>query len=267
VIFAVRSAVAAQIMSVATSLVLLLAWFAPAPSHAQTTTIFAAASLKEALDAQARSFEAATGAKLAVVYGGSNALAKQIEAGAPAQVFISADEDWMDYLERRGSLVPGSRSNLLGNALVLIAPANDSQALRIAPGFALAVALGDGKLAMANPDSVPAGKYGKAALESLRIWKSVERQVVRTENVRAALALVARGEARFGIVYRTDALAEKSVRIVDTFPETTHPSIVYPAALVAPATPSARAFLDFLRSEAAVAGWRRYGFVSGGAAR
>jgi molybdate transport system substrate-binding protein len=247
--------------------VLLVAGFAPAPSHAQRITVFAAASLKEALDAQARSFEAATGAKLVLVYGGSNALAKQIAAGAPAQLFISADEDWMDYVERRGLLAPGSRSNLLGNALVLIAPADSHDALRIAPGFALAAALGNGKLAMANPGSVPAGKYGKAALESLGIWKSVEKQVVRTENVRAALALVARREAKFGIVYRTDALAERSVRIVDMFSETTHPPIVYPAALVAPATPSAKAFLDFLRSAAAVAGWRRYGFVPSEAAR
>jgi molybdate transport system substrate-binding protein len=197
-----------------------------------------------------------------VVYGGSNALARQIEAGAPAQVFISADEDWMDYLDRRGSLVPGSRSNLLGNTLVLIAPASSRQALRIAPGFALAPALGGGKIAMANPDSVPAGKYGRTALESVGVWQSVEKQVVRTDNVRAALALVARGEAAFGIVYRTDALAEKSVRIVDTFPEATHAPIVYPAALVRPdASTAARAFLEFLRSGAARPTWQKYGFA------
>jgi molybdate transport system substrate-binding protein len=177
-------------------------------------------------------------------------------------VFISADEDWMDYLDRRRLLVPGTRANLLRNELVLIAPSSSSAALRIAPGFGLATALRNEKLAMANPDSVPAGKYGKSALESLGVWKSVEKQVVRTDNVRAALALVARGEATFGIVYKTDALAEKNVRIVDTFAETTHAPIVYPAALVAPAkSPVAKAFLDFLRSVVARPIWEKYGFA------
>jgi molybdate transport system substrate-binding protein len=240
---------------------------APLLAAGAEVRVFAAASLKEALDAQTGTFEAQTGTRVIAVYGGSNALAKQIEAGAPAQAFISADEDWMDYLDRRGLLVLGSRSNLLGNALVLIAPATSKHALRIAPGFALAAALGSDKLAMANPDSVPAGKYGKSALETLGIWRNVEKQVVRTDNVRAALALVARREAAFGIVYRTDALAEKSVRIVDTFPEATHAPIVYPAALVAPATPAAKTFLDFLRSSAASNAWRKYGFVPGEAGR
>jgi len=233
----------------------------PGLAFAATIGVFAAASLKEAMDAQAQRFEADTGAKIVAVYGGSNALAKQIEAGAPAQIFISADEDWMNYLERRGLLMPGSRSNLLGNALVLIAPATSNQALRIAPGFALAAALGKEKLAMANPDSVPAGKYGRSALEALGTWKSIEKQVVRTDNVRAALALVARGEAAFGIVYATDAQAEKSVRIVDTFPETTHAPIVYPAALITPAAPAAKAFLEFLGSRAARPVWQKYGFL------
>src|SRR5204863_320185 len=157
---------------------------------AAEVTIFAAASLKEAMDEQAKKFESVARSRVIVAYGGSNALARQIEAGAPADVFVSADEDWMDYLDRRRLLVPGSRSNLLGNELVLIAPASSRATLRIAPGFALATALGGDKLAMANPDSVPAGKYGRSALERLGVWTSIEKQVVRTDNVRAALALV-----------------------------------------------------------------------------
>ena len=224
-------------------------------------TVFAAASLKESLDEQARRFEADTGSRVVVSYGASNALAKQIEAGAPANLFISADLEWMDYLDQRRLLAPGSRVNLLRNTLVLVAPAGSSTALKIGPGFDLAGALGTGKLAMANPDSVPAGKYGKAALESLGAWSKVEKQVVRSENVRAALALVARGEAAYGIVYRTDALAEKGVRIVDTFPETSHPPIVYPAALVAAgATPPAKTLLDYLHSAAARSIWDKHGF-------
>jgi len=176
-------------------------------AHAVSVTVFAAASLRGALEEQLGGFESASGDKLTVVYAGSNALAKQIEAGAPADVFISADVDWMDYLEARKLLAPASRIDLVGNRLVLIAPANNDSALTIAPGFALSPALGAGKLAMANPDSVPAGKYAKAALEALGVWPSVQKQVARTEHVRASLALVARGEAALGIVYATDALA------------------------------------------------------------
>jgi molybdate transport system substrate-binding protein len=235
--------------------------FVTSPALAVDVTVLAAASLKEALDEQARRFEADTGNHVIVSYGASNALAKQIEAGAPANLFISADLDWMDYVDQRRALAPGSRVNLLRNTLVLVAPAGSAATLRIEPGFDLAGALGSGKLAMANPDSVPAGKYGKAALESLGVWSKVEKQVVRSENVRAALALVARGEAAYGIVYRTDALAEKGVRVVDTFPETSHPPIVYPAALIATgASPSAKMLLDYLRSATAQATWHKYGF-------
>ena len=196
-----------------------------------------------------------------VAYAASSALAKQIEAGAPTALFLSADLDWMNYLDQCALLVPGSRANLLGNALVLIAPARSSAELRIAPGFGLAGALGTGKLAIANPDGVPAGKYAKDALQALGVWSVAEKQTVRTENVRSALALVARGEAAFGIVYRTDALAEKAVRIVDTFPESTHAPIVYPIALVKPETSAAAALLAFLRSAAARAMWTKHGFV------
>jgi molybdate transport system substrate-binding protein len=233
------------------------------PAAAEPVTVFAAASLKEAMDEQARRFEGETGNKVVVSYGGSNALARQIEAGAPADVFISADLDWMNYLARGGGLVPGSRQNLLRNDLVLIAPAASKTTLRIAPRFKLAGALGGEKLAMANPDSVPAGKYGKAALTALGVWASVERQIAGTDNVRAALSLVARGEAALGIVYKSDALAEPGVRIVDTFPEATHAPIIYPVALVAPQKgPAAKALLDFLRSAPARAVWVRYGFTA-----
>ena len=228
---------------------------------AADVTVFAAASLKEALDDQAKQFEASTGNKVIISYGASNALAKQIEAGAPADVFISADLDWMDYLDQRHLLAPNTRFDLLRNTLVLIAPASSNTTLKIAPNFGLAAALGTEKLAMANPDSVPAGKYGKSALEKLGVWASVEKQVARAENVRAALALVSRGEAPFGIVYRTDALADKGVRIVDTFPPDSHPPIIYPAALLAASKSTAgRPLLDYLRSAPARPVWEKYGF-------
>lgn len=240
----------------------LIGVLASCAAPAATVTAFAAASLREALDAQARRFEAQTGNAVVVSYAGSNALARQIEAGAPANVFISADLDWMDDVERHGLVAPGSRVNLLANALVLIEPAQGASSLRIASGFALAAALGEGRLAMADPDSVPAGRYGKAALQSLGVWGGVERRVVRADNVRAALLLVARAEAPFGIVYRTDALAERRVRIVDTFPPSSHAPIVYPAARISGRdTAAAKAFLDFLASPGAKPIWERWGFA------
>jgi molybdate transport system substrate-binding protein len=228
---------------------------------AENVTVFAAASLNEAMDEQARQFERATGNKVIVSYAASNALAKQIDAGAPADLFISADLDWMDYVSQRGLVVPNARLDLLRNTLVLIAQSSSSTALRIAPNFDLAGALGTGRLAMANPDSVPAGRYGKNALEKLGIWGSVEGKVARTENVRAALALVSRGEAPFGIVYRTDAMADKSVKIVDEFPVGSYPPILYPAAVLAGGkSTAARALLDYLHSAPARAAWERFGF-------
>ncbi|HLX27670.1 MAG TPA: molybdate ABC transporter substrate-binding protein [Casimicrobiaceae bacterium] len=239
----------------------VLAFGAPAIVRAAQVTVFAAASLKEAMDAQAHRFESTTGDKVVVSYAASSALAKQIVNGAPADVFISADLDWMDYLAKLTLLAPGTRFDLLRNSLVLIAPAQSSATLRITPGFALAAALDDGRLAIANPDSVPAGKYAKEALEHLGVWKSVEHRLARTDNVRAALALVSRGEAPFGIVYETDALADKHVKIVDRFPEASHAPIVYPVALVAGrASATARRLLDDLRSPAARATWEKYGF-------
>ncbi len=233
--------------------------------HAATLTVFAAASLKEALDDQVKQFEARTGDKVVVSYAASNALAKQIESGAPADVFVSADLDWMDYLESRQLLAPKTRVELLRNRLVLIAPADSKAALQIAPNFPLAAALGNDRLAIANPDSVPAGKYAKAALQALDVWPTVEKQIARTENVRAALVLVARGEAPFGIVYATDAAAEPKVRVVGTFAENTHPPIVYPIALVAGQRPAAaNALVAYLASAAARPTWQRYGFTMAG---
>ena len=230
-------------------------------SHAEAITVFAAASLKEALDEQAHRLTTAGVGKLTVSYGASNALAAQIEAGAPADVFISADVGWMDYVEQHQLLEPGTRVRLLTNTLVLIAPKTSAVTLAITPGFPLAAALRGGKLAMANPDSVPAGKYGKAALASLGVWASVESAIARSENVRAALLLVARGEAPLGIVYATDARAEPGVRVVATFPAQTHPAIVYPAAVIATHNaPAAKALLDALQSAAARDVWTRYGF-------
>jgi molybdate transport system substrate-binding protein len=224
-------------------------------------TIFAAASVKEALDEQVGKFQAQTSTRIVVSYGGSNALARQVEAGAPADIFLSADTDWIDYLDKRDLLRAGTRTDLLRNRLVLIAPADARTSLSIGPSFALGAALGTGRLAMANPESVPAGKYGKAALTALGVWTSIESRIARTDNVRAALMLVARGEAPLGIVYATDAIAEPKVRIVDTFPEQTHPPIVYPIAILASSrTPSAQGFVDNLHSPAARAIWVRHGF-------
>jgi molybdate transport system substrate-binding protein len=229
-----------------------------------TVTVFAAASLQEALDELARRFEKSRGKKIVVSYAGSSMLARQIERGAPADLFISADLDWMDYLAGKRLIRPESRATLLTNSLVLIAPAGSALKLGIAPGFGLARALGSGRLAMADTDYVPAGKYGRAALEALGVWQSVAARVVRGENVRAALAFVARGEAPLGIVYRTDALAEPRVRIVAEFPQSLHPAIVYPAALVTGRnSPDAAEFLRYLQSPEARAIWQRHGFGTG----
>jgi len=243
----------------------VLALFTPFCVSAATITVFAAASLKEALDDQVTRFGAATGDQVVVSYAGSNALAKQIEAGAPADVFISADLDWMDYLESRHLLAANSRVDLLRNRLVLIAPADSTASLQIGPDFPLAAALGTQRLALANPESVPAGKYAKAALQALGVWLSVENKIARTENVRAALTLVARGEAAFGVVYATDAVSEPRVRVVGTFAESTHPPIVYPVAIIArQGPPAANAFVAYLSSAAARPIWQRYGFAMAG---
>jgi len=239
----------------------LIATIPVAPAVAsETITVFAAASLKDALDANVKAFRAASSDRVVVSYAASSALAKQIEAGAPADIFISADLDWMDYLEQRKLIKRDTRRNLLRNRLVLIAPADSKVSVDIVPGFPLAKLLGNGRLAMADPNAVPAGKYGKAALEALDVWKDVQSKVASAENVRAALVLVGRGEAPFGIVYKTDAAVDPKVRVVGTFPENTHPPIIYPIALTASAKPAAKAFLDWLSKPEARAIFQRFGF-------
>jgi molybdate transport system substrate-binding protein len=230
------------------------------PASAETITVFAAASLKDALDENVKAYQAGSDDRVVVSYAASSALAKQIESGAPADIFISADLDWMDYLDQRHLIKAGTRLNLLRNRLVLIAPAESKAAVTIAPGFPLADMLGNGRLAMANPDSVPAGKYGKASLEFLGVWRDVQPKVAPAENVRAALVLVSRDEAPFGIVYKTDAAVEPRVRIVAEFPENSHPPVIYPAALAAAGKSAAAAFLDSLSKPAARAVFVKYGF-------
>lgn len=224
--------------------------------------VFAAASLKTALDDINAQWQKDSGQRASVSYAASSALAKQIEAGAPADLFISADLDWMDYLEKRGLLKAGTRSNLLGNQLVLIAPGASTVSATIAPGFPLASLLGDGRLAIASPDSVPAGKYGKASLQALGVWAAVEDRLAPADSVRSALALVSRGETPLGIVYTTDARADPAVRIVDAFPADTHPPIIYPVAIVAASSnPQAPALLAYLRSPQAEAIFLQQGFA------
>ena len=233
------------------------------PARAQEpVTVFAAASLKTALDAISESWSQEEGKQATVSYAGSSALAKQIEEGAPADLFISADLDWMAYLADRDLIDTASERRLLGNRIVLVAPADSSVDLSIAPGFDLAGALGDGRLAMANIDAVPAGRYGKAALEALGVWDAVADKVAQAENVRAALQFVALGEAPLGIVYQTDATAEPGVRVVGTFPEDSHEPIIYPAALTTDsANPDAAAFLDYLQGSTARAIFEEQGFT------
>jgi molybdate transport system substrate-binding protein len=229
---------------------------------AEKVTVFAAASLKNALDAANAAWQAETGNETTVSYAASSALAKQIEAAAPADLFISADLAWMDYVAEKKLIKDETRSNLLGNRIVLVAPKDAAKAVDIKEGFDLAGLVGDGKLAMGAVDSVPAGKYGKAALEKLGVWPSVESKVAGAESVRAALALVSRGEAPYGIVYETDAAADPGVAIVGTFPEDSHPPIIYPVAILAESrSPAAAAYLDFLKSEKAAPFFTGQGFT------
>jgi len=235
----------------------------PAQSQGEEGPIvFAAASLKNALDDINAEWQKETGKKVVISYAASSALAKQIEQGAPAQMFISADLDWMNYLADKKLINPESQSNLLANRIVLIAPKDHPKTIEIKPGFDLAGFLGDGRLAMANVTSVPAGKYGKAALEKLNVWASVTGKVAQADNVRAALLFVSRGEAAAGIVYQTDAAADPNVKILGIFPEDTHPPIIYPVALTAGAShPDAAVFLDYLKSAKAKPLFEAQGFT------
>jgi molybdate transport system substrate-binding protein len=223
--------------------------------------VFAASSLQTALDELAAQSERAVGARMKMSYAASSALARQIENGAPAEVFISADLEWMDYLAARKLIRAESRLNLLSNRLVLIAPRGKSPTLRIAAGFPLATALGRERLALADPIAVPAGKYAKAALTTLGVWDAVSGRIAAAENVRAALRLVSRGEAPLGVVYRSDAVADPGVVVVDTFPENSHPVITYPAALLPKASREAAGVLAFLTTRVAAGVFERQGFM------
>jgi molybdate transport system substrate-binding protein len=234
----------------------------PAAQAADKVVVFAAASLKNALDAVNAAWEAESGKAATISYAASSALAKQIEEGAPADLFISADLDWMKYLSDKKLTKPETEVKLLGNRIVLIAPADSKAETTIAAGFDLAGLIGDGKLAMGDVKAVPAGKYGKAALETLGVWASVEGKVAQSENVRAALKLVSTGEAALGIVYATDAKAEPGVKVIGTFPEDSHAPIVYPVGITAESTnPDAAALLTYLHSEKAKALFEEQGFT------
>ena len=252
----VLTAIVAVILAVTTALT--------AAREAQTAPllVFAAASLQTALDELSPAIERSAGARVRMSYAASSALARQIENDAPADVFISADLDWMNYVAERRLIQPETRVNLVGNTLVLVAPAGRNVSLKIGPGFPLAAALGQERLAVADPTSVPAGKYAQAALTSLGVWSAVANKIAAAENVRGALLLVSRGEAPLGIVYKTDAVADRGVAVVDTFPASTHPAIVYPAAATAHASAGAARVLAFLRSADARAAFARQGFLT-----
>ncbi|MCQ4631805.1 molybdate ABC transporter substrate-binding protein [Shinella sp. CPCC 100929] len=245
---------------------LVVAAFAAFPlalpaAAAEKVTVFAAASLKNALDAANAAWSKETGNETTVSYAASSALAKQIEAAAPADLFISADLAWMDYVAEKKLIKDDTRVNLLGNRIVLVAPKDKASTVEIKEGFDLAGLVGDGKLAMGAVETVPAGKYGKAALEKLGVWSSVEGKVAGAESVRAALALVSRGEAPYGIVYQTDAAADPGVAVVGTFPEDSHPPIIYPVAILNESkSAAAAAYLDFLKSDKAAPFFTEQGF-------
>jgi len=236
----------------------------PARAQSEPIVVFAAASLKNALDEAAQAWTQKSKTEVKSSYAASSALAKQIEAGAPADIFISADLDWMDYVDGKKLLRAGTRINLLGNSIVLIANKDWNKGdVKISAGFPLAALLGGERLAMADTAAVPAGKYGKEALEKLGVWEQVSGRLAQAENVRAALALVGRGEAPLGIVYKTDAAAEPNVKVVGTFPDGSHKPIVYPAALVA-GSKNAKAdeFLHYLASPEARAIFEKHGFTA-----
>jgi len=244
------------------SIVLSITMFCGTAVVAKAPLVLAAASLQESMNAAADAWAAQKHERPVISFGGSSALARQIEAGAPADMFVSADEDWMNELAGKGLIVPASRVSFLLNRLVLVAPVANAKHVAIGRGFPLAAMLGSGRLAMADA-AVPAGKYGEQALTALGVWGDVSPKVVRAENVRAALALVERGAVPFGIVYATDAFASKGVKIVGVFPEKSHPLISYPVAVLkaAPDSADAESFRRFLVSRAGKDIFRRYGFV------
>jgi molybdate transport system substrate-binding protein len=242
--------------------ILLAGLSLPLPALADEVVVFAAASLKNAMDQIATDFTAATGHKVTVSYAGSGQLAKQIIEGAPGDLFISANQEWMNEIEAAGEVAEGTRRDLLGNTLVLIAHGKDATPIGIGAATDLASLLGENKLAMAMVDSVPAGQYGKAALENLGQWDAVAPKVAQSDNVRAALALVSTGEAPYGIVYATDAAADDNVTVIGAFPQYSYPPIIYPAALTKGAADAAdRDFLGALSADAARASFEAQGFT------
>jgi len=233
----------------------------PASAEDKSLTVFAAASMKNALDDIDLAFTAKTGVKIIASYAASSALAKQIEQGAPADIFVSADTDWMDYAANKKAINEPTRLNLLGNRIVLVAPKDSAtDKVTIGPSFDLAKLAGDGKIATGDVNAVPVGKYARSALEKLGAWRAAEPKFAMAESVRAALTLVARGEAALGIVYATDARVEPGVKIVGSFPLDSHPPIVYPVAATTTAKPEAASYLAFLRSSAAKSIFEKYGF-------
>jgi len=234
----------------------------PALAQDKSLIVFAAASMKNALDDIDAAYAAKSGVKVAASYAASSTLAKQIEQGAPADIFLSADTDWMDYATAKKNINEPTRVNLLGNSIVLIAP-KDSKIdnVTIGPGFDLAKLAGDGRIATGDVKAVPAGKYAKAALEKLGAWQAAEPKFAMADSVRAALTLVARGEAMLGIVYSTDAKVEPGVKIIGTFPADSHPPIIYPVAATTTAKTEAADYLAFLRSSPAKAILEKYGFT------
>lgn len=234
----------------------------PAFAQDKTITVFAAASLKNALDDINTAYTAKTGVKVSASYAASSALARQLEQGAPADVFASADLEWMDYAIQKKTINEATRMNLLGNKIVLIAPKDSTLAnVTIGQGFDLAKLAGDGRIATGDVQSVPVGKYAKAALEKLGSWNAASSKFAMADNVRAAMTLVARKEAVLGIVYETDAKVEPGVKIVAAFPADSHPAIVYPFAATTGAKPEAAAYLAFLRSADGKAVFEKYGFT------
>jgi molybdate transport system substrate-binding protein len=232
-----------------------------AQTDKSTIIVFAAASLTNALQEVGDGFTRDSSIPVKFSFAASSALARQIENGAPADVFFSADTDWMDYLQSRKLIQIPTRHDVLGNQLVLVAPADSRIALKIGPHFPLASTLGKDRLSTGDPDSVPVGRYAREALTNLGVWNEVEARLVRADNVRSALAFIDRGEAALGIVYATDAQIDNKVRVVDVFPDSTHAPIVYPIALTAVAKADAFKFVDYVRGPFGEATFKKYGFT------
>jgi molybdate transport system substrate-binding protein len=251
-----------RLLKVLCALTVVCGLFSPAAAEEKGLTVFAAASMKNALDDVDAAYTAKTGVKVTASYAASSVLARQIDQGAPADIFLSADTDWMDYATRQKTIKADTRTNLLGNSIVLIAPKDSAiDKVAIAPGFDLAKLAGQGRIATGDVSSVPVGKYAKAALEKLGAWDAASSKFAMAESVRAALTLVARGEAALGIVYATDARVEPGVKVVGTFPADSHPPIIYPVAATTSAGPGAANYLAFLHSQAAKTIFEKYGFT------